>query len=195
MNCSRLLAGLVVVGWTTALLAQEKAPAAFDQAKAMAEMQKQFMMQFDANQNGKLDPQENAVAQEAMRRSGINMGIAPGGFPGADQFIRQFDRDGDGRLNQAEAIMAQAAWQKLRNHGHSGGPRMGGNVGSGAPPPVMPVAPAGSGKPDKVNPLVKRFDKDGDGKLNAEEKAAAQAELKKDKSKDKDEKPAKKAGK
>jgi hypothetical protein len=38
---------------------------------------------------------------------------------------------------------------------------------------------------------VKRFDKDGDGKLNDAEKAAAQAELKKDKSKEK-EKDAKK---
>src|SRR5262249_2386628 len=158
-------------------------------------MQKQFLMQFDANKNGKLDPQELLIAQEAMQRNGMNMGIAPGGFPGADQFIKQFDRDGDGRLSQAEAIMAQAAWQKRGNHGRPGMPRVGGNVGSGAPPPLMPVAPAGNGKPGKVSALVKRFDKDGDGKLNAEEKAAAQAELNKDKAKDKDEKPAKNGGK
>jgi hypothetical protein len=63
---------------------------------------------------------------------------------------------------------------------------VGGGGGSSLAPPAAPVAPVGDGKPAKVNPLVKRFDKDGDGKLNDAEKAAAQAELKKDKSKEKD---------
>src|SRR5438132_1575 len=58
----------------------------------------------------------------------------------------------------------------------------------GAIDPAMPVAPAGKSKPVKVNPRIKRFDKDGDGKLNADEKAAAQAEFKKDKGKEKDDK-------
>jgi hypothetical protein len=67
-----------------------------------------------------------------------------------------------------------------------GGVNRGGGGGSGSLPQPQPFAPpaAGDGKASKVSPLVKRFDKDGDGKLNAEEKAAAQAELKKDKSKD-----------
>jgi hypothetical protein len=203
MNRARLtafagLALVVAVCWSAESFGQDKAgpPAdkqgAFDQAKAMAEMQKQFMQQFDVDKDGKLNAQENMMAQEAMRRQGINMGIAPSGFPGADQFSAQFDRDGDGKLNAMEAAMAQQAFQRMRRGGNgTGGPQVGGGGGSSLAPPLAPVAPAGDGKPAKVNPLVKRFDKDGDGKLNDAEKAAAQAELKKDKSKEK-EKDAKK---
>jgi hypothetical protein len=123
------------------------------------------------------------MAQEAMRRQGLNMGIAPAGFPGAEQFARQFDRDGDGKLNPLEAAAAQRAFQQMRNSGV--GPRgAGGGGGSSVQQPTAPVAPPADGKPAKVSPLVKRFDKDGDGKLNAEEKAALQADAKKDKGKD-----------
>jgi hypothetical protein len=183
MNRCIVLALLAVMGPALAL-AQDKSGGGFDQAKAFAEMQKQFLQQFDADKDGKLSPQENMMAQEAMRRQGINMGIAPGGFPGAEQFARQFDRDGDGKLNPMEAAAAQQAFQRMRNNG--GGPR-GGGGGGGSSLPQQPIAPPDSAtdkKPAKVNPLVKRFDKDGDGKLNAEEKAAAQAEFKKEKGKD-----------
>jgi hypothetical protein len=184
-------------------LAQDKPGGGFDQAKAMAEMQKQFLRQFDADRDGKLSPQENMMAQEAMRRAGVNMGIAPSGFPGADQFAKQFDRDGDGKLNPMEAAAAQAAFQRMRGGSASRGGG-GGGAGSALPQqPVTPGEPAADKKSNKVNPLVKRFDKDGDGKLNAEEKAAAQAEFKKEKGKEADakdeakpkEKPAKKADK
>jgi Ca2+-binding EF-hand superfamily protein len=164
--------------------AQDKPGGGFDPAKAMAEMQRQFLQQFDLDRDGKLSPQENRLAQEVMGRQGINMGIAPGGFPGADQFAKQFDRDGDGKLNPMEAAAAQAAFQRMRNNG--GGPRGGGGGGGSALPqqPIAPAEPPADKKSAKVNPLVKRFDKDGDGKLNAEEKAAAQAEFKKEKGKD-----------
>ena len=62
----------------------------------------------------------------------------------------------------------------------------GGGVNSGGPLPPQPAIDPGAvpdQKTGKVPPLIKRFDKDGDGKLNAQEKAAAQAELKKSKSK------------
>jgi hypothetical protein len=124
------------------------------------------------------------MAQEAMRRQGWPaLGIPPGGFPGAQQFLKQFDRDGDGQLSPLEAMMAQAAYQRMRGNdkgGVRGGIRPSGAGGS-IPPVAIPAAPPEGEKSGKVNPLVKRFDKDGDGKLNDEEKAAAQAELKKKK--------------
>jgi hypothetical protein len=97
-----------------------------------------------------------------------------------------FDRDGDGQLSPVESAMAQAAFQKMRGGrgGTRGGLRGGVGGGGGGPLPIqpaMPIAGAGTGKGPKVNPLVKRFDADGDGKLNADEKATAQAELKKGK--------------
>jgi hypothetical protein len=155
-------------------------------------MQQQMLSQFDVDKNGVLSDQEKMMAQEAMRRQGVTMPMAPGGFPGADQFNKQFDRDGDGKLNPQEAMAAQAAFQRMRGNGSGmrGGLNNGGGGGAGASGvnPQQPIAPpnAGDGKASKVSPLVKRFDKDGDGKLNADEKAAAQAELKKDKGKEKD---------
>jgi len=177
-----IVSALLTVSGSGAIVAQDK-PGGFDQAKAMAEMQKQFLQQFDVDRDGKLSAQENMMAQEAMRRQGINMGIAPGGFPGADQFAKQFDRDGDGKLNVLEAAAAQRAFQQMRNNGV--GPRgAGGGGGSSVQQPSTPAIPPTDTKPAKVSPLVKRFDKDGDGKLNAEEKAALQADAKKDKGKE-----------
>jgi hypothetical protein len=177
------LAALIAI---SAARADEKVPQAFDPAKAWAQMQQQMLRQFDANRDGKLSGQEQILAQEAMRRHGINLGIPPGGFPGADQFSKQFDRDGDGKLNPAESMAAQSAYQRMLG-GNRSGQRSGGGIATGGlPAPGAAVNPAAAAaaaaaKDDKVPPLVKRFDKDGDGKLNTAEKAAAQAELKKSK--------------
>jgi hypothetical protein len=178
-----------------AAAADDKPPAGFDPSKAMTEMQQQFMLQFDVNKDGKLNDQEKMMAQEAMRRQGWNFGIAPSGSF-MDQFSKQFDANHDGQLSPVEAFAAQQAFQRIRNHGNGGGIRSGGGGGAMQPQGFAPVAPAGDHKGDKVSPLIKRFDKDGDGKLNAEEKAAAQAELKKkDKEKAKDAKAKDKAKK
>jgi EF hand domain-containing protein len=195
MNCRVLLALMFTVGALDMVSADDKpGPPVDPQAKAFADWQQQMVKMFDADNDGKLSDQEKLIAQEAMRRQGVNVGMAPGGFPGSDQFAKQFDRNGDGKLDQMESMAAQAMFQRMRNSGHGGmqgGVRSGGGGGS-LPQPAMPVAPAGNAKPAKVNPLVKRFDKDGDGKLNAEEKAAAQAELKNKDAKDaKKEKPKK----
>jgi hypothetical protein len=163
---------------------------------SIEQMQQQLLSRFDVDRNGVLSDQEKLMAQEAMRREGINLGIPPGGFPGADQFAKQFDRDGDGKLSPQEAFAAQAAYQRMMGGGAHGGMRGGlrsgggggGGGGASAIPPQPLLAPNGADNngAKSGNALVKRFDKNGDGKLNAEEKAAAQAELKKEKGKGKD---------
>jgi hypothetical protein len=159
--------------------------------KSFEQMQQQLLSRFDVDRNGVLSDQEKLMAQEAMRREGINLGIPPGGFPGADQFLKMFDRDGDGKLSPMESFAAQEAYQRARGGGGGmrGGLRGGGGGGGGGsampPQPLLPPNAADNAKGSKSgSALVKRFDKDGDGKLNAEEKAAAQAELKKGKGKD-----------
>src|SRR5262249_46751928 len=47
-------------------------------------------------------------------------------------------------------------------------------------PPFGPGGPRGPGGPGQVRKLVKQFDKDGDGKLNKDERQAARAFLKKE---------------
>jgi hypothetical protein len=152
-------------------------------AQGLAAVRQQMLQKFDLNKDGVLSDQEKLAAQEAMRRQGWPaMPLAPGGFAGAEEFSKRFDRDGDGKLSPLEQAAAQAAYQKLRGKGSAGGtpPQIGPALGAPAPAAAIHAegtAPA-EGK-GKVSPLVKRFDNDGDGKLSAEEKAAAQAEFKK----------------
>src|SRR4051812_26431367 len=96
VNRCTMWAALVAITVAAAATAQDKPPAAADPSNMLAQMQQQFMKQFDVDKDGKLNPQEQMLAQEVMRRQGINLGIAPSGFPGADQFQKMFDRDGDG---------------------------------------------------------------------------------------------------
>ena len=189
MKCSVAMASLALA-WVAALAAAQNQQPGFDQATAWSQMQQQLLLQFDLNKDGKLTGQEQMQAQEAMRRQGINLGIPPGGFPGAEQFNKQFDRNRDGKLDPMEMMAAQAAYQRLRNNGANGGG--GGGVSRGSvPQPAPRTGWTADQAPSNVPPLIKRFDKDGDGKLNAAEKEAAQAELKKTKPKDAKEKDAK----
>ena len=156
-----------------ALAEDQKGPA--DAAKAQADAQKRLLQQFDANRDGVLSEEEKIRAQELIRRQGLlGLDIPAGGFKDADEILKGFDKDRDGKLSAAERAAAQAAWQRMRSR--SGGVVSGGQAGAapGAGNVVPPQAPA---KPPKVSGLVKRFDKDGDGKLNQEEKDALQAEV------------------
>ena len=190
MKRSIYLAAAFVLACALGVVADDKPANKAGEGKNQQSLQQKLLAQFDADKNGVLNDQEKLAAQEFMRRTGTIGAVEPGGFPGADQFAKQFDKDGDGKLNDQEKLMAQAAWQKLRGGKDRGpvyGPGYGGfqqaNAGAGG---FAGAAAAASGSASgegsvKVSALVKRFDKDGDGKLNDEEKAAAQAELKKDK--------------
>ncbi|QDU27016.1 EF hand [Anatilimnocola aggregata] len=99
-----------------------------------------------------------------------------------EAMMKRFDRNGDGRLDQQEQLAATKAMQQqgirvpgapnLVGPGKNAGPQAG--PGLQAPQPQQPPAPK-LNKREEL--LLKRFDKDGDGKLNNEEKAAARAEL------------------
>jgi hypothetical protein len=100
-----------------------------------------------------------------------------------DAILRRFDRDGDGRLNAQEQIAATRAMQEhgLRTPGapnlvgrNNGGVQAGPGVAPAAPTSTQPAAPKLSKREEL---LLKRFDRDGDGKLSEEEKTAARAEL------------------
>ncbi|WP_425617101.1 hypothetical protein NA78x_000771 [Anatilimnocola sp. NA78] len=98
-----------------------------------------------------------------------------------ETIMKKFDRDGDGKLNAQEQIAATRAMQErgirtpgvpnLVGPGNNAGPQSGPGVGQA---PAQAPAPK-LNKREEL--LLKRFDKDGDGKLSAEEKAAARAEL------------------
>ena len=201
MNVRVILAVMIAMGslgfsglFSFAVAEDKPGPAMDPQAKAFADWQQQLVKQFDTNGDGKLSDAEKLAMQQAMAQHGWNLGMAPGGFPGEQQFLKQFDRNGDGKLDQMEAMAAQAMFQRMRGHnGMHGGVRGGGGASGFMPQPAMPIAPQGNGNGNsKLSALAKRFDKDGDGKLNDDEKAALQAEAKKKEGKDAKKEKAKK---
>jgi Ca2+-binding EF-hand superfamily protein len=113
------------------------------------EMMKRILEKFDANKDGQLSAEEKANAQAEMLK---------GAGPGFQEFLKKFDRDGDGRLNEREQAAAREAAQKIRAQGGDG-PQVG--------PPVI------FGGNDIPAAILEKFDKDGDGKLNDKELAAA----------------------
>ena len=117
------------------------------------EMMKRLLEKFDANKDGRLSAEERAKAQEELLK---NAGQAGG--PMFEEFLKRFDRDGDGKLNDRERLAAMEAVQKIRAQG-GGGPQAG-----------PPIVFAGNDTPAAT---LEKFDKDGDGKLNDEEMAAA----------------------
>jgi len=131
-------------------------------------LRKQLLEKFDANGDGNLTGQELIKAQEAVMKQ------AGDGPPGAafEQFKQRFDFDRDGKLNAQEQAAAMAAFQKARANG--------GAPGTGALPAGgfdLPAAGDGA-KPRSRDAMIKRFDRNGDGKLDDQEKAEAQKVLK-----------------
>ena len=140
----------------------------------------EMLKRFDQNQDGRLDDTERAAAREAGRA----------------EFVKRFDKDGDGQLNDAEKAAAREAGQAMREKwGRRGPGGFRGPRGAGHPPQWMRhelhrwfeqqwAGPAGRGHPPwpgtHASPrgkfrdgIVKRFDQNGDGRLDDTERAAA----------------------
>lgn len=131
-----------------------------------------MIKKFDKNGDGKLDKDELSAARAAMgdrkpAPGGDGKGPGgPGGRPSPEQMqalVKKFDKNGDGKLDDAEKGAAREEFMKLR----------GGKPGEGKPGEGKP----GAGKPGEGGPgreaMMKRFDKNADGKLDDAEKAAA----------------------
>lgn len=136
-------------------------------------IKQKLLEKFDANGDGNLTGQELQNAQAALQKQ------FGGGLNGAgvnlEELKKKFDRDGDGKLSPEEKAAAMAAFQKAKANG------------GGLPGGDLPGSPASGGLGDEKSmegkargreAMIKRFDKDGDGKLSDEEKAEAQKVLK-----------------
>jgi hypothetical protein len=183
----RLMGVLVASGFASQAIAQNAVGGAVDLAKARQQAQQRILERYDTNKDGKLTGDEQLRAQEELRRSGRlpGSGTVPGGFPGAEELLKKFDADGDGKLSPAEQVAAQSAMQRSRGQQAGGGPATGPGLApfGGSNPGNLfgddegaGQEPAGRKPMRRTNPLIKLYDKDGDGKLNDEEKAALQAD-------------------
>jgi Ca2+-binding EF-hand superfamily protein len=149
-------------------------PAGVDQAA----IRQKLLEKFDANGDGTLTGQELQNAQAALLKQ-FGAGLGAAGI-NLDELKKRFDTDGDGKLNQQEQAAAMAAFQRARaNGGAAGGAAPSGNATGTPAGGGFGDLPAAEGKGGRGREtMIKRFDKDGDGKLNDEEKAEAQKALK-----------------
>ncbi len=131
--------------------------------KMTPEMRKKMLERFDKDGDGKLSEEERAARKAAREARGGKGKGGEGRGQGAGmrkQMIEKFDKDGDGKLNEEERTAAKAARpQKPAGEGAEG------------------QGPRGKGKmnPEMRKKMIEKFDKDGDGKLSEEERAAAKA--------------------
>ncbi len=116
-----------------------------EKAKAAAEKMK---LRADANGDGQVSEEEKQAAMDKMR-----------GF--RDEIVKKYDKDGDGKLNEEER---EAAKKAVRDRIENGD--LPGKPAGDAPRGERP------GPPSREE-MLKKFDKDGDGKLSEEEREAA----------------------
>ena len=171
------------------------------------EMRQKMIEKFDKDGDGKLNEEERAAAREFMqerraRRDGeggppwARDGERPQG-PNPEmrqKMIEKFDKDGDGKLNEEERAAARKFMQERRaqregkppwaKEGQADKPRRGDGPKAGGPRGDRPrgdgpqdrVGPPGGGPPD-FGRMFKRFDADGDGKIDRKEFIAGMGKL------------------
>lgn len=121
----------------------------------------EVVKKYDKDKDGKLDDTENLEAMEGVRKQ-------------MEEVTKEFDKDGNGQLEEAELDAVRAAIDSGKIEGlprmfffqqgrRGGGPR-GGNPWGG--PPENPR-----------DEILRKADKDQDGKLNEEELRAAREAL------------------
>ncbi len=119
-----LLAATLFLATASAASAQDKKPV----DSSRAQMRGATFKQFDADEDGKLNPEERAAAREAMQKLRKGPDERPGvmpqakGGPRAPAFQRgylmgKFDQDGDGKLYETERATAKATMEQRMRTG------------------------------------------------------------------------------
>jgi Ca2+-binding EF-hand superfamily protein len=135
---------------------EERAAAQKAMGGQFANRRAEIVKKFDKDGDGKLNAEEQAAARKALG------GQAGAGRPNIDraEVLKKFDKDDNGTLDDAEKAAVKKHFEELRA---KRGP-------AGADSRPKADAPARR----RVNPeALKKFDKDGDGKLSPEERKAA----------------------
>lgn len=135
---------------------EERAAAQKAMGGQFANRRAEIVKKFDKDGDGKLNAEEQAAARKALG------GQAGAGRPNIDraEVMKKFDKDGNGTLDDTEKAAIKKHFEELR--------AKRGPAGADARPKAD--APAKR----RVNPeALKKFDKDGDGKLSPEERKAA----------------------
>ncbi len=113
-----------------------------------------LLQRFDTDGNGMLDPEERQEMARVLGTQGFDR----------EALMKRFDADGDGQLSDAER---RAVAQAIRRRAADGAtPPRGGGRGAGRGPDGPQISEIVD-----TSSLVARFDANGDGRLDAEERA------------------------
>ena len=147
----------------------------------------EVLKRFDKDGDGKLNDEERAQARRAREQGNPQRGGAGRRRPeqprlNAQNIMRRFDKDGDQKLNREElSALLQALRRQRADAGRQGGGRGGQKKGRGGQQKGRGDRKKGEPgrRPVRVDreKLIERFDKDGDGRLNEQERAAAREAL------------------
>lgn len=148
--------------------AEEKKPA------EQGSLGKSLVNRFDTNGNGQIDPDESVAARAQLGKGRGGKGEGRGKGQGVDgkgkgdgkmreALLKKFDANGNGQLEPAELEAAKAALEKMRAENGKGKGKGKGGKGDGA----------------RREAMLKKFDTNGNGKLDPDEMQAAKAELQK----------------
>lgn len=111
---------------------------------------REIVAKFDKDGDGRLSEQERAAAKEAMAGKFADQ---------REQLMKKFDKDGNGTLDEGEKVALRKHFQETR--------------GQGRPDRSATDRKRAPARPRVNRDELKKFDKDGDGSLNPEEKKAA----------------------
>lgn len=130
-----------------------------------------MLEKYDANKNGQLDPDEKAAFERDREERRA-------------EFMKRFDKDGDGQLNEAEKEAARAEYPSMGRgrHGHEMHGRMLEKYDTNKNGTLDPDEKAAFERDREVRraEMMRRFDKDGDGKLSESEREAMREEFHKE---------------
>ncbi len=172
----KLMIAIVLVAGSSYWISMCSAQATNNRQNMTPEQRQQqsraILQRFDVNKNGRLDAPELAPMRKAipqlqrkMQDNNGNQINKPSGEPAANprresgsQVVQRFDKDGDGVLNDQERAAARQALQQLRQRSGSTRRLFSFNV-----------------KRNRLDSsrLMQKYDFDGDGVLNADERRAA----------------------
>jgi Ca2+-binding EF-hand superfamily protein len=119
--------------------------------KRREEFRAEMLKKYDKDGDGEMSEEERNTARDDMRSK-------------FQEITKKYDKDGSGRLEREEMEAAREAGA-LEGMPVPGGPGFGRR------------GPGGPGDEERRAEMMKRFDKDGDGELNEEERAALREEF------------------
>ena len=135
------------------------------------ELQRRLREKFDADKDGKLDPEEAKLARQEFRRIDEERRA---------QTLKKYDVNGNGQLDEEELATMRKEWSSRLDHAKDDTRKKFDTNGDGTLDDAEKAAAEAVMREkwqQRRTEILKRFDTNGDGALSDEEKARAKKEM------------------